>query len=369
MNQHYVPQVYLRNFAKKQVRKKQEFFHIDVYDKTENRFFPTNIINICGETHLYTLDDNSTIANDILAVENLYSRHLEPLYDRAYRTLIDDNIRFLGGEDIVKIILGVLQMYMRNPAQLRSVTKYHEQQLVQCYNKAKSNQEVTMTYMDEIYNLHENSIDQIQEHFSKVLIKEFKEKHTLLTREIVAFHADAKLEISKIEDDSVFFTCDNPIIIEDHLTSDTHPLLRSKEFILTLNPKYMLRVFHDNTLPPNQIFRQNTLSGSVTLINEKIIENAHRFVMMNESSFEYYQYVKSLLDDTSTEGKIDALRQIWELVKDDTDDLEFNQHILDEIQRYERTGIMTPEDEQRFMAKSKAMLQKKIERQTKETNH
>lgn len=105
MNQHYVPKAYLKNFAKKQGRS----YMIDVYDKKNNRFFKSNIKGICAEKDIYTLNSNSEIAKDKLAIENLYSRFIEPAYNDSYKILINPNVSEITQFQHCKILIGIIQ--------------------------------------------------------------------------------------------------------------------------------------------------------------------------------------------------------------------------------------------------------------------
>src|ERR1700744_2929328 len=115
MNQHYVPRVYLKNFAE---RKGNEYF-IDVYDKTNEKVFNTNITNICAERHLYTLDDEDKINGDTMAIEKMFAIGFEPMYQRAYDILVNDNISDITNHQREEILSSVLQLYTRNPRILR----------------------------------------------------------------------------------------------------------------------------------------------------------------------------------------------------------------------------------------------------------
>lgn len=121
MNQHFVPRVYLKNFATK---KREEYF-IDVFDKIENRYFKANIKKLCAETDLYTLEKSETANKDILAVENLYANHIEPLYPRIYDILVNDEMFSVTDAERREIVLGVLHFHMRNPRVLKRAIAHH----------------------------------------------------------------------------------------------------------------------------------------------------------------------------------------------------------------------------------------------------
>jgi len=76
MNQHYVQRSYLKNFA----AQKRKGYFVDVYDTEKDRYFNTNIKNICSEIDLYTLDNDNSIGDDLLIIEKMYSNGFELLY-------------------------------------------------------------------------------------------------------------------------------------------------------------------------------------------------------------------------------------------------------------------------------------------------
>src|SRR6478752_10280578 len=121
MNQHYVPRVYLKNFAKAKGRD----YYVNVYDKINDRYFETNIKNICSETNLYTLDENNRVAKHVLSVEKIYSDFIEPIYAKAYSILTNEEIFYISDLQRVEILVGLFQFYYRNPIIFRKSLKIH----------------------------------------------------------------------------------------------------------------------------------------------------------------------------------------------------------------------------------------------------
>ncbi|GAA4022490.1 hypothetical protein GCM10022386_01740 [Flavobacterium cheonhonense] len=116
------------------------------FDKQTGKHIPTNINNICAETDLYTLDDNREINNDILAVEKIYANFVEPRYQKAYNLLTDDTVFRITDEQRIKIIIGILQLYMRNPRHLKNGVAVHTTEI--------SKQHLAVT--EQICNIHKD---------------------------------------------------------------------------------------------------------------------------------------------------------------------------------------------------------------------
>lgn len=121
MNQHYVPRVYLKNFA----TQKGKGFFVDVYDQKQDRYFNTNINRICSEIDFYTLDETSPHGPDKLVVEMIYAQAFEPLYAKTYRLLSDNAVFHITRQQRVEMIIGLFQLYMRNPKWIIQSMRFH----------------------------------------------------------------------------------------------------------------------------------------------------------------------------------------------------------------------------------------------------
>lgn len=346
MNQHYVPRAYLKNFANK---KGKEFF-IDVYDRTHNRYFKTNIKNICSEVDLYTLDEGNEFAKDLFAIEKIYANGIEPLYLNAYKILTDHSIFQITDLQRAEILISIFQFYLRNPKLLRRSLAFHKNEIRKQCKKAKEQGIKGITYLNEDFPFSEFEEPQIVEYFERKITKEYKEKHIGGLGELGTFHEYAKLEISVIRDNSEFFTSDNPLVFQDHLTEDEHPLSRSKEFVIALNKKVALRLYHDNTKHLNTIYRCFIPNGSAASINNLILEQSSRFVMASKETIAEYKKINDdFLQNTSLELKMDAIRQIVTKFPETPDNKASREILLFYLKRYDSQGTLTDEEEYQMM--------------------
>ena len=318
MNQHYVPRCYLKNFAEK---KGKEFF-IDVYDQKEDRYFKANIKKICSEIDFYTLNETNSIGNDLLIIEKMYANGFEPLYPKAYNLLTNKNVFHLSDLQRGEILLAIFQFYIRNPNFLNRIIATHKNSIKSLYDNAKRINAKGMTYLEEDFSFREYELDAIMNFFEKKAINEFKEKHLSGLREISNFHEHAKFEVIHIGDNSEFISSDNPLIMEDMVTNDFRPLLRTKAFFIALNKTTVLKIHHDNGRLLNRIYRCNLPNGSVAIINNSIIAQSTRFLFTKKHILEEQRRItKDVLDNTSTELKINMFREILAKFKkrDDND--------------------------------------------------
>lgn len=345
MNQHFVPRVYLRSFSSK---KGKEYF-IDVYDKKEDRNFNTNIKNICAEKDLYTLDEDNTVAKDILAIEKIYAQGLEPIYKYAYDLLTNDRVRKINNYQRAQILLGVFQMYMRNPRLLRYSNIVHRKRIKALCNNARDNGIKGITYLDEDFSFSEWEDEQIIKYFTDKATKLYKEKHIIGTKEIGEFHQFARFEVFRIVDDSEFLTSDNPLIFQDIVTKDENPLLKSKEFTLPLNPKCAVKVFHDNTKELNEIKRCIFPNGSVGILNDTLYNQSSRFLLGSKEGLNKYFKIIKFLSGTELEKKIDIMRQVVTKIPVTEETKEGHKILEYYLEKYDQDRTLSNLDQHKMM--------------------
>lgn len=351
MNQHYVPRVYLKNFAE---RRGSEYF-VDVFNKETQSFFPTNIKKICAGKDFYTLDDNNAAANDSLAIEKLYAKGFEPMYDRVYKLLTNEKITTINDLERVEILLATFQLYMRNPRILNLSIQTHKTQIEQLINKAHLSGTKGITYLNEDFAFSEWNKESIVTHFSEKTTNHFKEQHIGGIRDMGTFHEWAKFEVTKAINDSFYFTSDNPMVVEDLINPDEHPLVKSNEFILTLDPTYSLRIFHDNKIGLNTIARTVSPMGNTGSRNHTIYMQAQRFIIGSKKNIESFFKINSFLEDTSLKPKIDAMRQIVEKFPVNTENVQMHTLFKEYLHKYDEKGSLTFDEEQALLHQVKAL--------------
>jgi hypothetical protein len=359
MNQHYVPRVYLKNFSQK--RKKD--FMIDVFDKHKQSYFKTNIKGICTEKELYTLANDTTIAKDVLAIENLYARFIEPIYEKSYKILIDPKVSFINPLQHANILIGVFQLYMRNPKWMYDSIEKHRILIRQQLKDANSNNKQSINYLGEEFNLNDKSEETIVDFAKSKVIKIFKEEHLTGTKEICEFHADAKFEICHLVDNSIFITCDNPLVSKDMINDNPHPLLRSKEFIIPLNPKIGLRIHHDNRKQPYKIYRYSGKNGTAHTFNDKVIENSSRFILGTKESIEQHFKLNESFEIATDDlhKRIEIYKQVIEVAKIYDHGKETARLLTQCIEKYEKGGNISKDEEQKMYRE----IQKEVHKFTK----
>ena len=345
MNQHYVPRVYLKNFAT-QVGK--EFF-INVFDKIENRYFKANIKKICSETDFYTLPKGSIASEDILAIEKIYSTAIEPMYNRAYKILTCNDIFNINDVQRVDILIGVLHLYMRNPRILKKTLSYHAQEISKLCTHAKINKIKGITYLKEDFSFREWQEDSIIKFFSDKIIKDFKEKHIGATSDVLRHQNNIKIEINIARANANLITGDNPLAVEDFFTKEELPFEKSSEFILPLNKKFMLKLYHDNRKDSNFIYRASIPNGNVNFANEAVFTQSTRFLFGDKSDFDEYFRLQNFLTKDSLEMRVDMAKQILEIIPESEENKEAHNILRNYYEKHQQDGFVTREYEQEMM--------------------
>lgn len=354
MNQHFVPRVYLKNFA----TKIKNGYFINTFDKIENRYFRPNIKNICSEIDFYTLPTDNSFTKDLLFIENFYAKSIEPTYSKVYNILTNNNIFEITNAQRIEIVLAVLHLHMRNPKVLKRALFRHSTEISKLCKESVEKGIKGITYLNEDFSFREWNNDSIVKYFFKNTTKEFKEKHLTITNSIVDFHKFAKIEVNITRGDAHFLTSDNPLALEDFITKQEEPFLKSTEFILPLNKHFIVKLYHDNTKEINVIRRGFIPNGNVNMINETIFNQSSRFVFGGKEDFDEYQKTREFLNTDSFELRIDAIKQILQLVSS-----KLNAHTQESYDllknyynKYKEQGFMSQVDEQEMMQRFSALV-------------
>ncbi|MBN8641238.1 MAG: DUF4238 domain-containing protein [Flavobacteriales bacterium] len=360
MKQHFVPRIYLKQFSSRMGKG----YFVNSFDKQTGKHIPTNINNICAETDLYTLDNGREVNNDVLAVEKIYANFIEPRYLKAFTLLTDDAVFRITDGQRIEIVIGILQLYMRNPRHLKNGVAAHTAEISKQYRQAISNGERELTYLDNQYNLEEWSEQDILHDYYKKAKQYFREQHLAVTEQICNIHKDIKIEVNKIMDHSQFMTSDNPLIADDYVTGYDNALLRSQEFYLTLNRKYAVRLYHDNSKRLNYIYRMNVPDQYVHGYNRKIYQASSRFVIADAEAFNEYHKLEEIFTSTALEVRMELVKEILSTVAKRFQNDEGYLLLKTLYEKYEKHGFVTLEEEVEVLERHYHLLQKeRIERQ------
>jgi len=355
MKQHFVPQVYLRPFA----RKIKRYHSLDVYDKKEQKFIKVKTENILAITNLYTLETPNEISENPLIIEKVYAQFIEPLYGKIYRILIDDNKTIISDQERAEIIIGILHLYYRNPHNFDRIINRHVLNIENIYKIALENNQNSFSYIDEIFEVKEYDLNSIKSKIKEKLDHYFK-NHLELTTKFTQNHEFMIIEVFKSEKANLF-TNDNPLYHQDYLVDDTsNPLLFSSEFTIPINKKYFVKLSHNKEKKNNFIYRSKISDFMVNVINNDIFNQAVRFVICNQDNYNEYIEIKMNLDDTSIHRKMDFIEGIILTCEQSNQKDEFYYLLKEFFSKYvSQDKNLSKEDEYHLMMKMKELNKKK----------
>ncbi|MFC1916250.1 DUF4238 domain-containing protein [Chloroflexota bacterium] len=113
--EHYVPKLYLRNFA---ITDKKD--HIYCFDKYTGKSFVTNIKNIASEVYFYETDK---VDNKIEYIFGRFESHLKPIYDKL---IFEQDINCLTFDEKKWIATFVALQALRTKQYQEMVRKWYE---------------------------------------------------------------------------------------------------------------------------------------------------------------------------------------------------------------------------------------------------
>ncbi|MBL7821230.1 MAG: DUF4238 domain-containing protein [Saprospiraceae bacterium] len=302
MNQHYVPRVYLKNFA----TKKKDEFYVNVYDKQSSNNFTTNIKNICSENNLYTLNKNDHF--NPLIIEEAYAKYFEPLYETAYKLLVDDNIIEISDEERAIILVAIFQFYFRNTKILNESISFHRKRIELLFYKNKLAGQAVYKYIDHDFDTNKD-LEQQQIQFENESKYSFKKEHIDNYTELALKNSWQSISIYKICDESKFITCDDPLKNLNLEKNSKNPFQISSQFFLPLNEKYCLFLHNDRTKTYNKVYREDVYNGRAFMINSNSIENSQRFAIGDQSAINDTLRLENLIN-TEYENNIDKLMEL-----------------------------------------------------------
>lgn len=331
MNQHFVPQVYLKNFS----FIKKDKYYIEVFNKMDNSEFCTNIRNICGEQELYTLPNDSKISNDPLIIENIYSRFLEPTYSRAYKLLTDDTKTTLNLQERFDIIAGILQFYFRNPLVIKRNIHTHIEPLRRLYLEAKKNNQPDFKFSEKTYSTTKD-IELIIEEFKEYGDLMFKENNVSTLPSFVEKHANTSITVWKSNGKENFITSDIPLLMQENIEeNDFDPFLISKQFTLPLDNQYVVILCYDKFQSPFTIKRETVSNGRVNPINNLIFESSSSFILGAKRDILAFLEAKKHLDKIMTsENLFSMMSQLYHKFPTTTENVEMKKFFKKYIDIY-----------------------------------
>ncbi len=243
--QHYVPQVYLKNFSFSD----KEPYKIYALCKKENRIFPVNVSDTSVEHNFYTVNKRS----DPYIVETTYATVIEPMLARVItkirksceNILIQNHTCVLNPKDKIDMAYSMIFQLFRGKItreytrkQYLSLAPVVAGEVKEVFNPISEQQEIIL-----------NEITTSEDYYKLIATSTALnyEKVKSITEELLKRH----FVIFKICGNSEFITSDNPVTFMDAETLDVTPfrngLATPKTIVyFPITPKLLLAAYHPN---------------------------------------------------------------------------------------------------------------------------
>lgn len=218
VRQHTVPKVYLNNFGT--ARKKNTYVY--VYDKDSQNIFQSEISNVSVERNFYRLE----AASDPLAVEDFYSRFVEPQTGEVIAEIIKKaNLRVLSpNADVISLKTRArLSFYMLYQAQRGRVAKDYMVSMTGSVLPVVEQKALEYAKTHQIQNAGAliSSLLSDENVLKAARIQASIDPNRI--RNLAYFFYDRCWILYQIIGDAEFITSDNPVMFANNTTKDAAP--------------------------------------------------------------------------------------------------------------------------------------------------
>ena len=218
VRQHTVPKVYLKNFGTS--RKKNTYVY--VYDKGSQNIFQSEISNVSVERNFYRLE----AASDPLAVEDFYSRFVEPQTGEVIAEIIKKaNLRVLSpNADVISLKTRArLSFYMLYQAQRGRVAKDYMVSMTGSVLPVVEQKALEYAKTHQIQNAGAliSSLLSDENVLKAARIQASIDPNRI--RNLAYFFYDRCWILYQIIGDAEFITSDNPVMFANNTTKDAAP--------------------------------------------------------------------------------------------------------------------------------------------------
>jgi hypothetical protein len=316
--QHYVPRTYLKHFAE---QKGDEYsIHVLPVEATEtDKIFNSNIKNVALERHLYTLPGETV--EQQMAVEKLYSEHLEAHYDTIYGILTNPNKTEITTEERELIISTVVTMYYRTTKWVNASRDLMGRVFESAFHLCEQKGVDYFTFEGEKISIAGKTLEEFTKEFNKS-----RQPGMILIQLETAFKLIAlrmlndSICVNKIEDEKLeFITSDNPVVAKNNNTERFAPFDPTNVLELLIDSKHKLILIPE--CPPefrNRIFRRSSTSPFSEIekltTNYSQMQNSEKFILGSKSALESYLSTKQESERPIKDGESTA--DIWQKLKD-----------------------------------------------------
>lgn len=316
--QHFVPRTYLNKFS----RQSGEDYYIWAVKKTEPKaenIFETNIINVCAETHLYTLPGDTV--REKMIIEKFYSSQIEAHYDTFYKLLTDPNKTEVTPEERDLIITTVVTMFYRTTKWINQHNELMRRVYTQAFENCKQMGKDSFKMEGVSISIAGKTLDQFVNE-NKIENKPAQ----VMTQLDVAFKLielrkanDGIFVVKLNENDCEFITSDNPVLIQN-TKGRVMPFDPTNTMKIPLDKKHMLLLMpYANEADKKYLVRHNVKGDScytkkLTSTTEQF-ESSERFILGEKSSLLGYLKTKELAEKPLSAEELKGLTSFEDIIK------------------------------------------------------
>lgn len=304
IKQHYVPQCYLRNFSPN-----GKFVYI--YDKIIQKPFTNSLDSITCFDHFYEipkkyLSEKFNIPYGTKYFEKaFFAEHIEKLYAKILDRIIDKADSWKKTKKVIEILTKnekeelaqlIAIQHLRMPNIKDEISNSYEKAMLECFDIIKSgiiniNLEIENKETNIEYDKDYDSILHSKLYTNEKLVSDFATQ--ILNKNWVFY----------INENSDFYTSDNPIIIKPHIKNKQRFYdgfgMQGVEIIFPISKSIVMTMWDSNYFPEKQ-------KDTFELITAKQIReyNCYQYIWSNRQVYSYsndFTIIKAL--KTENRGK------------------------------------------------------------------
>lgn len=241
--QHYVPQVYLRNFSY-ETKKNPKLY---VFSKSTGKLYPANVSDTAAERDFYTID---SLENKYIW-EKHYSSEIEPVLGELIKkirsqcdnALIQDRSLILTQEEKLTLALSMLFQLSRGKQARAFTQNLYDQLLPGVAEQARTKFGPLSDDQEALLQ----SFAEENKYFKEIAMAVSFRRESI--ERIVSILVQRSFVIYKITDSYSFITSDNPVLFIDKDTFDATPFKNGLTDVNTLvyypiSPRLLIAAYH-----------------------------------------------------------------------------------------------------------------------------
>ncbi|NBG67415.1 DUF4238 domain-containing protein [Acidiluteibacter ferrifornacis] len=294
--QHFIPKVYLKNFA---FDKQDDKAFVSAYNKIDEEYKESiSIKDICVDTDFYTLKNLE--GDEKYAVENFFDNYIEKKYSSVYKLLVEDKIEVITPKQRFEILYTILSLHFRTPKRLNQLVSSS----VNMIESLKENPDVnTINFMGLNLDLEGKKLKEIKNEIREHNRVDFIKTQFVLFHQFVDLRKSDAINIIQLTGEDEYITSDNPVLIRNTKTELEQLFDPSNSIYVPLDPKHSLFIapkMDDVIL--NRVFYQKDNFFAHGVSNHNEFHNAERWIIGTKVGVKRFLDKKPEYDQPASEN-------------------------------------------------------------------